>query len=203
MKAEEEERLGIKRHRGLILFIILLAVLYLLPLSPLKPINALTNLPSPGYRIHISPWGYILAPFKGISLYFSLASDIKSQLISWLSWLLFLYILIRVIKFKQAKEKVTYAVESFSGILKIIFSFLLLLICVLFIPLPPQSLETKNSNEVLVDVHSHTTYSHDGLVTPGENIDYHLGHGFKAWFVTDHEGIKGAVETEEIGRAHV
>ncbi len=155
-------------------------------------------MPAPGYSIHISPWGYILAPFKGISLYFSLASDIKSQLVSWLSWLIFLYILSRAIKFKQAKGKVPYAVESLTGILKIIFAFLLLITYVLFVPLPPQSLETKNSNEVLVDIHSHTTYSHDGLATPEENIRYHLGHGFKAWFVTDHGNVKGAMETEAL-----
>ena len=157
-------------------------------------------MPAKGYSIHISPWGYILAPFKGISLYFSLASAMKSQLISWLSWLIFLYILSRAIKFKQARRKAAYAVKSLLGILKVIFSFLLLIAYVLFVPLPPQSLETGNSNEVLIDEHSHTTYSHDGLATPEENIRYHLGHGFKAWFVTDHGNIKGAMETAALAK---
>ncbi|KAN0021454.1 hypothetical protein ACTFIU_010051 [Dictyostelium citrinum] len=50
---------------------------------------------------------------------------------------------------------------------------------------------------VLLDPHSHTTYS-DGSLTPEENIKWHIANGFNVMFMTDHNKIEGGLEGQRI-----
>ncbi|KAN0050941.1 hypothetical protein ACTA71_004242 [Dictyostelium dimigraforme] len=50
---------------------------------------------------------------------------------------------------------------------------------------------------VLLDPHSHTTYS-DGSLTPEENIKWHISNGFNAMFMTDHNKVEGGIEGQRI-----
>ncbi|GAI14112.1 unnamed protein product, partial [marine sediment metagenome] len=84
------------------------------------------------------------------------------------------------------------------GLFKVIISFIIVCFFIILVPLPKYSLQPESSEEILVDLHSHTTYSHEGIATPEENIRWHLAHGFAAWAITDHprtlEGVKRAKE---------
>jgi hypothetical protein len=54
---------------------------------------------------------------------------------------------------------------------------------------------------VLLDQHSHTTYS-DGKLTPAQNIQWHIANGYNACIITDHHTITGALEAREYARAN-
>ena len=61
----------------------------------------------------------------------------------------------------------------------------------------------SNYNEteypVLLDQHSHTIHS-DGVLTPEQNILWHIAHGFNAMILTDHDNIEGAKIAQKIAR---
>jgi hypothetical protein len=59
----------------------------------------------------------------------------------------------------------------------------------------PFDLPEKDSN-VLLDQHSHTIHS-DGVLTPKQNVLWHIAHGFNACVITDHHTIQGALEAKQ------
>jgi hypothetical protein len=64
------------------------------------------------------------------------------------------------------------------------------------VPRPMAALTVRDPDVVVVDVHSHTKYSHDGR--PGweaEDVrEWHASSGFDAAYVTDHRSYRGAEE---------
>jgi hypothetical protein len=78
--------------------------------------------------------------------------------------------------------------------------FLLMLVVVYaigaMVPRPMAALTVSDLDVVVVDVHSHTKYSHDGR--PGwdaEDVrEWHASSGYNAAYVTDHRSYRGAEE---------
>src|SRR5918999_6346374 len=76
--------------------------------------------------------------------------------------------------------------------------FLLMLVVVYavgaMVPRPMAALTVSDLDVVVVDVHSHTKYSHDG--GPGweaEDVrEWHASSGYNAAYVTDHRSYRGA-----------
>nr|MDO8084569.1 PHP domain-containing protein [Candidatus Sigynarchaeum springense] len=62
---------------------------------------------------------------------------------------------------------------------------------------PPEYNASRHN--VLLDQHSHTIWS-DGVLTPEQNIIWHIKHGFNAAVITDHNNIQGAQEAQRIAR---
>jgi hypothetical protein len=64
------------------------------------------------------------------------------------------------------------------------------------VPRPMAALTVRDLDVVVVDIHSHTKYSHDGR--PGweaEDVrDWHAAAGFDAAYITDHRNYRGAEE---------
>ncbi len=183
-----------KKHRRLIFFILLLFILFLIPTSRLKPLDGVTGLPLEEYRIKIPPPAYILEPFVGISQYFWRFTNFRFQAFSWLAWIVIFYLLFNL------KRRVNL-LKGLRGLFKVIISFILVCFFIILVPLPKYSLQPESSEEILVDLHSHTTYSHEGIATPEENIRWHLAHGFDAWAITDHpRTLEGARRAKKIAR---
>jgi predicted metal-dependent phosphoesterase TrpH len=51
---------------------------------------------------------------------------------------------------------------------------------------------------IRVDMHSHTDYSRDSIITPGTLVEMYLRAGFHAVCVTDHNTIDGAIHVQRI-----
>lgn len=184
----------VKKHRKLIFFIVILFILFLIPTSRLKPIDGVTGLPLEGYEIKIPLAAYILEPFVGVSQYFWRFTDFRFQTLSWLVWVILFYLLLNL------RKKINIF-ERLKGLFKVIISFTLICLFIVLVPLPQYSLQPENPEEILIDLHSHTTYSHEGIATPEQNIRWHLAHGFDAWAITDHpRTIEGAKRAREIVR---
>jgi hypothetical protein len=64
------------------------------------------------------------------------------------------------------------------------------------VPRPMAALNLRDLDVVVVDVHSHTRYSHDGR--PGWEADdvreWHASSGYNAAYITDHRNYRGAEE---------
>ena len=50
---------------------------------------------------------------------------------------------------------------------------------------------------ILLDGHSHTTYS-DGSLSPSLLLDWHIANGYNAAIITDHNTPEGAIEVKFI-----
>ncbi|MBU4561577.1 PHP domain-containing protein [bacterium] len=182
------------KHGKLIFFIIFLFILFLLPTPRLKLLDGVTGLPVEGYKIKIPPVAYILEPFVGTSQYFWRSTNFRFQTLSWLAWIVIFYLLFNL------KRRVNL-LKELRGLFKVIISFTLICLFITLAPLPKYSLQPESSEEILVDLHSHTTYSHEGIATPEENIRWHLAHGFDVWAITDHpRTLEGARRAKEIAK---
>jgi len=62
----------------------------------------------------------------------------------------------------------------------------------------PPELNASRWN-ILLDQHSHTNFS-DGVMTPEQNVLWHIAGGFNACFITDHNKIEGAIIAQNIAR---
>ncbi|KAF9294844.1 hypothetical protein BGZ74_011073 [Mortierella antarctica] len=65
--------------------------------------------------------------------------------------------------------------------------------------LSPMNSSFGNEYDVLLDGHSHTTYS-DGRMTPETLIKWHIANGYNAVIVTDHNNIKGGLVAQKIAK---
>ncbi|GEM_PF-3022038 len=144
---------------------------------------------------------YLFEPFMVIGYYFSSLRNPLSGLYSLLGGMLIFYFFLRIWKLSQ--KKITFLHWFFStlwGFFLIGFSFSLFIFYILFFPLPKVKPLVNKEEILVVDFHSHTLYSHDGLVSPEENLRWHLTSGFNALAITDHGEIKGALLTQKIAK---
>ena len=65
---------------------------------------------------------------------------------------------------------------------------------------PRWRLQVDDPNALIVDLHSHTYGSHDGLVSPAQNLDWHSAAGYNAVAVTEHRYPAGAFATQAFAR---
>ncbi len=62
---------------------------------------------------------------------------------------------------------------------------------------PPELNESRWN--ILLDQHSHTNFS-DGVMTPEQNVLWHIAGGYNACFITDHHKIDAALDARNIAR---
>lgn len=142
----------------------------------------------------------LFPPFTDFPLHFINLPYPKWQLFSWFIWLSGIWIIYVIFRLKEnVKAKF---LKMLRGI-----SFILLLICLLviygiFLPVQRYKLVPENSKYVLLDLHSHTVYSHDGIVTPTYNLQWHKNYGFSCWAITEHQntGVATILQKDIIRR---
>lgn len=172
---------------------LLLLVLSLVRATPpYAPLNAETLTPAPGFSVEIPLIGRVFEPFVGLPSYFASLHHPLTQGYSWGLWTLLIVSIRRVvgsgrISFRRVIRDAAYVVGAMG----------LSALYILFMPLPPVTLIPQDHDTVLLDIHSHTYYSHDGLASPGENIAWHLDHNFSSWFVTDHWNLGSSEKLRE------
>ncbi|KAJ1733767.1 hypothetical protein LPJ61_001409 [Coemansia biformis] len=70
---------------------------------------------------------------------------------------------------------------------------------------PRSYLSPMNSSfstyNILLDAHLHTTYS-DGVLSPGQVVEYARANGYNAIIVTDHQGVEGSIAAKEYAEKH-
>lgn len=144
---------------------------------------------------------YLFEPFMMIAYYLSSLRNPLSGLYSLLGGTLIFYFLLRIRKlYRKNISFLHWFFSTLWGFFLIGFSFFLFIFYILFFPLPKVKPLVNEKEVLVVDFHSHTLYSHDGLVSPEENLSWHLATGFNGLAITDHGEIEGTLITHKIAK---
>ncbi|MGB9735140.1 MAG: PHP domain-containing protein [bacterium] len=179
----------VKTHPYFSLFVAVITILQILPTGTYGLLNAATYKPVEGFKLSIPVLNYILEPFIGIPIYLSTDHYIRQEAIG-----LFVWGLLFVLLFNIVKKRYTRIITFTAGYL---IAFSLFIVYLLFTPFPLLKV-IPPKGYCLVDPHSHTFYSHDGIVTPVQNMLWHEKQGFSAWFVTEHYNINGGIAEQNL-----
>jgi hypothetical protein len=164
---------------------VLLSQAFRLP-SPVR--DAASGAWPAGFSLHLPPLYWLFAPFCG-----------PADRITLLSY-------------HQAVVFLVYAVAAilvFLGLRKGALGVLLLIVFLswtVLIPHPQARLVAVDPDILLIDFHSHTSFSHDGrkwpiAFTPERNMRWHQAQGYGAAFITDHNRIDAAEQAKAVTRA--
>ncbi len=148
----------------------------------------------------MSPWRRRPTCWTLISLFS------KSQHIAFGATLLVLFVAWRVVRGARGRRRRARALSRGSprsrltaGALEVLaFAGFLAALLALYataalVPRPTAALAVDDPDDVVVDFHSHTSYSHDGRAgwTPERNRAWHAAAGYDAVYVTDHSTWEG------------
>lgn len=196
-------------YSGLIGFISIVAILALAFHYPIQIVDALSSEPVPGFEINISVWRIIFEPVIGVLLFYLRADQPVLEFLVLLIWIasLLLIILLSQILLNKKNRGLKVVLRGFlSWLQKVPLLFCIwlgLLFLIIFMTLPGNTIVNKLENIILVNTHSHTEYSHDGIISRLDLQKWHKRNGFDAFFITDHNHHKKtleAVKAQEEGK---
>ena len=191
---------------GIILTIILLALAFH---YPVRIIDALYSEPVSDFAINISFWRIIFEPFIGTLLFYLRADQPLLEFLVLVIWIISLSLILTfsgILFNKNIRGFKAYLSGFLSWLKKIplIFSIWLgLLFLIIFMKLPANTIVNNLLNTILINTHSHTEYSHDGIISQTDLQKWHKRNGFDAFFITDHNHHKKtleAVQAQEDGK---
>ncbi len=198
----------IKAYSGFIGFFSIIVILALGFHYPIQIVDALSSEPVPGFDVKISAWRIILEPFIGTLSFYLRADQPFLEYTVLLIWIISLFLIIPFINTLLNKDskglnafprKFLVWLKQVPLILSIWSGLLLLII---FASLPSNTIVNNLENAILINTHSHTEYSHDGIISRAGLQEWHLYNGFDAFFITDHnhhEKTMEAVKAQEDG----
>ncbi|MFA5858574.1 MAG: hypothetical protein WC955_05865 [Elusimicrobiota bacterium] len=121
---------------------------------------------------------YIFEPVLGPVEYVSQWRKINIQLFTLFFWVLAVSVVIGIIKSKKN--------SIFIICITALYFFVFIAFCVLF-PSSANRIVINSAKLKLVDIHSHTFQSHDGIRSFEYNNRWHKNMGFNEWYITEHE----------------
>ncbi|HDL18244.1 MAG TPA: hypothetical protein ENH29_04235 [Bacteroidetes bacterium] len=184
---------------GTFLFIALILIPGLTFHYPVHIEDALTSFPAPGFSVHVSGWRIVGEPVFGPLLFSLRADQPVEKFFALMGWVMFILLILSLYQgFRNRKSEKYFFLKSLShGLVKILMVLILwiaLLLILIFMPLPGNTIVNKRPGTILVNTHSHTYYSHDGLISPLKLMRWHRRNGFDAFFITDHNLHDKALE---------
>ncbi|MEN8202413.1 MAG: hypothetical protein ABFS28_07445 [Bacteroidota bacterium] len=194
----------IKAKPVLIGFLTLVVILASFFHLPVQIVDALSAEPVPGFDIHISAWRILFEPFTGPLLFYLRADQPVDEFFILLIWILAVYLISTVlIEASRGKLRGTFSpVQILNSLLTwlkmtpmIAVSWLGLLWLIIYIPLPANRIENHREYAILINTHSHTEFSHDGIISTKALRKWHKKNGFDAFFISDHNHHQKTLET--------
>ena len=186
----------IRKHLISILIIAIIIVASFFPYS-IHIEDALTLQAVPDFGIHISTWRILFEPILGLLLFFNRAFYAIEEIQFVLIWALLIIVVFTLIKFliiKDNRAKKNYLIKQIKYIPVVIGLWFTVFVVILFIPLPNNTIVNNSSQSILIATHSHTEYSHDGLISQKNMWEWQKKNGFDAFFITDHANHKKTFE---------
>lgn len=171
------------------IFVISIAAISILFHYPVHIVDALSLETLSEYEIHISVWRIMFEPVLGMLLFFNRALYAIDELQFVLYWILTIFITYSIFKSvatKDKKAKRKFIISQLVNLPFIIGLWFTVFAILIFIPLPNNTIINNSPYSVLVTTHSHTAYSHDGLISQEGLWKWHKRQGFDAFFITDH-----------------
>jgi hypothetical protein len=171
---------------GILIAIVILSVFF--PFT-IHIENALTLEPEPDFGIHIPVWKTVFEPVLGLLLFYNRSFHALTEMRFLLFWILAIFIAYSLIKtfiIKNKQKRSGFVLLQLVNIPIVIGLWFVVFVIIVFIPLPNDTIINNSQNSVLVTTHSHTQFSHDGLISQEGLWKWHKRNGFDAFFITDH-----------------
>lgn len=201
MKVPSLRRVPLRLKVAFLLAALLLLCLAI-PGDPLRPCDVRTGEPLEGWEVSGSPARRLLEPPVGLAEYFSRASHWGGFALSWALWLAGLVVLFSLVGVVRRGRGSGRWVPLKRLPVRLLRAVVLLAVWAAYCLLAPHPslrlVPPAEEDWILFGVESHTYHSHDGLVSPRENIHWHLSHGFDACAITEHRSIGGGKEAREL-----
>ncbi|MDL5510703.1 PHP domain-containing protein [Arenibacter sp. M-2] len=160
-------------------------------------IDALSLETLPEYDIHIPVLRIIFEPILGLLLYVNRTIYPLQELPITLLWILVFYLclsLSKIFKVTAPPNRSRKALRFLGNLPLLIGICFSVFVVILFIRLPNNTIVNNSSDEILLTSHSHTEFSHDGLISQEKMWTWHKRNGFDAFFITDHANHKKTLE---------
>ncbi|HKJ83924.1 MAG TPA: hypothetical protein VJ961_07910 [Mariprofundaceae bacterium] len=155
------------------------------------PFDARTGDHVAGLSLSYPAWGALIEPVTALAHINAGAPDVRVAAISFLCWCFLTPLLIATVR--DAVKKRTYPRFMHYGRALLLGTeaslvFVFYVVFVLLVPLPTWYLHDDTSkSDIIGDLHSHTLFSHDGLVTPLQSLGQHKIIGDQVIGFTEHE----------------
>ena len=182
-----------KSHIVFSSFTILVVGLNTLARFPIRIINAVTLEAENAFTVHVSWIRAIIEPFVGFQLFLLRAREPLEEYIALWVWLFLLLGIVLLIKLRMQFLK--YWFLSVPAVVGLAYFFIMWMV---FWPLPSNTIVNNSQNTVLFNTHTHTHFSHDGLITPAEQMAWHDRNGFDALFLTEHNHNSKTLELVQL-----
>jgi len=175
----------------LVAIVVTLVVLAAWPLALSPLIDLETLAPAPGAHLTLGPEYVILAPICDVMDALTLLS--VSQTVALLVSLAALYIVWRELRWRRFG---TSLLREMRSALVALAALVLFYVLAIVAPRPIARLTLDEASALSIDVHSHTSFSHDARssFTPEANRAWHRDAGFDVAYITDHSRFAGARE---------
>ena len=187
-------------YPGLVVLFIAMVILSLFFHQPIQIIDVLTSEPVPGFDIHISAWRVLFEPFTGPLLFYLRADQAIQEFSILLYWILAISLLLKLSPLflrtnkEKGKSKLAFLFSWLKTAPLILVTWLGLLWLIIYIPLPANTIVNHQENTILINTHSHTEFSHDGIISTKGLQSWHKKNGYDAFFITDHNHHQKTME---------
>ena len=154
--------------------------------------DALTDQRIDDINVIISPWRVIFEPVMGPLMFCLRGHDTLVEFMVLMVWVLGILLLIGLIRNMRIIpgsifRRLGLALVRWLAIVPVVLILWIgLTLLMIFAPLPTNIIRCNRDNTALVNFHSHTYYSHDGLISPENLVKWHQRNGFDAFFITEH-----------------
>lgn len=165
--------------------------------------DALTLEQLSDYGINMSIWRILFEPILGLLLFFNRTLYALSEfqiLLYWVLAIFIVYVSLKAFLIHDKKARTKYILRQLSNIPILIGLWFAFFAVILFILLPNNTIVNNAPNTILVTTHSHTEYSHDGLISQKSLWLWHKRNGFDAFFITDHNNHDRTLDFVEAQR---
>ena len=183
-----------------VVFMVLILILALLCHYPIHIADAVTRTPVSEFGVHISWLRMILEPFVGPLLFLLRADQALAEMLMVMVWLMVGLGIAALVRSFQ-KRKTGLGAALLRGLLSwlttlpmILAVWIGLILIVIFAPLPGNTIVKRSKDAVLLNTHSHTHWSHDGIISPEGLAQWHRRNGFDAFFLTEHNHHRKTLE---------
>ncbi|HXH71831.1 MAG TPA: hypothetical protein VNI58_03340 [Mariprofundaceae bacterium] len=153
------------------------------------PFDARTGEHVAGLSLSYPTWGAVIEPFAAVAEILGGAPDMRKAVLSTLVWCLLLPFLFALLQDMGNKAKLSRRARfrrAASISLTATLCFAMYLAFTTTVKLPTWVLHDDNASDVQADLHTHTFYSHDGLVSPEDNLAHHREIGNHVVVFSDH-----------------
>lgn len=176
----------------LVLFLLSALVVTAFFHQPPQLVDVFSRQPVLDMEIRTSPGRILFEPFIGPLVFYLSANHPLiefSMLFIWILCGLFILTL-----FKYRKTAISGVLVWLALVPLWIMIMLGIVAVSVFVPLPGDTLVNHNPDLVLVNFHSHSYFSHDGIMSPQRVARWHRAHGFDAFFLTEHNNHNKTLE---------